>query len=821
MSQDDLSQGAGGASIYDLFLEAVCSGRVRPEALPPRPSATWSADYARWRFLKALVDHPVLRADHAVLLRQAARWGGASFVGDPNPALRLLAECVGVTFSPAGEMSAAPYQPRWLDSANWPPRIALDAPPERRLPDEAVPAEPWVTLLGPGEGFATWQSPAQKEACWQALTMPAGGTCLVGLPTGAGKSFVFQLLARFCPGLTVVVVPTIALALDQADSAVRLLARVPNLGPRYFEADTDPGAAAGVLQAVRDGTCRLLFASPEACVSGRLRGLLDEQAEMGRLQNLVVDEAHVIDSWGGHFRVDFQLLSVRQRQWLAKSDGAMRTFLLSATFTSECQEMLRGMFSTPSTWSEFSCQRLRPEMAYFSHRFRTTESRDAALREALLRLPRPAILYATKRDEAERLAAMCRDIGFDRVGCFHGDTRARERRDLLTDWRADRIDLMVATSAFGMGVDKADVRAVVHACMPESMHRYYQEVGRGGRDGASSVCLLMPTPADEHVAEALLPNLLGDDKLMKRWDAMRRRANRVPSEAGYVIDIPLDARHPDLMGQRSYGENIRWNKRLALMLARAGHLELLDLERRESAEPEGDPVEWLRVRCLFPPDTPDLPKLVQNPRDQELSASRRGLDLSLQYLGGERACGVLRRQYGKQTQIACGGCPACRTEEYSIDTVTPLGFDLGDPTVPNLEVVAGFWPVETLPGRSAWVRLLRHLVKRRGVARFVCLSELVPALHSLFKDAFGAEDSALYRLDSVGTGCEFRIADAEEVVCVHGDSLSPTLLALRRGRLVSHLVPARTPLLDANGRTPLSAEGARFFPSPETWIAAR
>jgi ATP-dependent DNA helicase RecQ len=821
VTPEDLSRSHVPTSLTDLFRETLSSGRVDPTVMPPRPVASWSADYARWRFLKALADDPLPGVDHAVLLRQAARWGGAGFVGHPNAALRLLAERVGVSFSPTGEMSADPYRPQWLGSVNWPPSIALDAPPERRLPDEAVPAEPWVSLLGPGEGFATWQSAAQKEACWQALTTPAGGTCLMGLPTGAGKSFVFQLLARFCAGLTVVVVPTIALALDQAESAARLLARVPSLGPRYYEADTDPSAAAGVLQAVRDGTCRLLFASPEACVSGRLRGLLDEQAAMGRLQNLVVDEAHVIDSWGGHFRVDFQLLSVRQRQWLAKSAGAMRTFLLSATFTRECREMLRGMFATPATWSEFSCQRLRPEMAYFSHRFSTTERRDAALMEALLRLPRPAIVYATKRDEAERLAAMCRAMGFDRLGCFHGDTLARKRRHILTEWRADRIDLMVATSAFGMGVDKPDVRAVVHACMPESMHRYYQEVGRGGRDGASSVCLLVPTPADEHVAKELLPNLLGDEKLMKRWDAMRRRANRVPNEAGYVIDVPLDARHPDLMGQRSYGENIRWNKRLALMLARAGHLELLDLEQREAVEPDGDRVEWLRVRCLFPPDTPDLPQLVRIPRDQELDASRRGLDLVSRYLGGERACGVLRRQYGQQTQIACGGCPACRTEEHSVDAVPPLGFDLGDPTVPNLEVVAGFWPLETPAGRTAWVRLLRDLVKRRGVARFACVSELRPALHSLLKDALGPEDPALYRLDPVGTGCEIRVSDAEELVCVHGDSLSPALLAQRRGRLVCHLVPARTQLLDANGRTPLAAEGASFFPSPETWIAAR
>jgi ATP-dependent DNA helicase RecQ len=821
MTPADPSRTNGPTSLIDLLREALSVGQVDPAAVPPRPVASWSADYARWRFLRALADDPLPSVDHAVLLRQAARWGGPGFVGDLAPQLHRLAEQVGISISPAGEMSATPYRPAWLSPAEWPPGVALDAPPERRLPDESVPAEPWVTLLGTGDGFRTWQSPAQKEACWEALTTPPGGTCLVGLPTGAGKSLIFQLLSRFSSGLTVVVVPTIALALDQAESAARVLSRVPNLGPRYYEADADPDVLAGLLQAVRDGTCRLLFTSPEACVSGRLRGLLDEQARAGRLQNLVVDEAHIIDSWGGHFRVDFQLLGVRQRQWLDASDGRMRTFLVSATFTRECRAMLQSIFATPATWREFTCQRLRPEMTYFCHRFATAEQRDAALADALLRLPRPAIVYVTKRSEAEGLAARCRSIGFSRIACFHGDTSATERRRILTAWRNDRLDLIVATSAFGMGVDKPDVRAVVHACMPESLHRYYQEVGRGGRDGASSVCLLMPTPADERVAEGLLPNMLGDEKLTKRWDAMRQRATRVDGEAGHVIDIPLDARHPDLMGQRSYGENIRWNKRLALMLSRAGQLELLDLQRRAPAEPDRDWVEWLRVRCLFPPDTPNLPTLVRGPRDQELDAARQGLNLVSCYLGGERACRMLRRQYGSETQIACGGCHACRADDHSVYAVPPLGFDSSDTTTPDLEVAAGFWPVENSVGRTAWVRLLRDLVKRRGVARFACPPELIPPLHALFLDAFGAEDPSLYRIDPVRSEGDIRVADQEEVVCLHGANLSPILLALRRGRRVSHLVPNRTPLLDANGRTPLSVEGGRFFPSPDTWMAAR
>jgi ATP-dependent DNA helicase RecQ len=227
------------------------------------------------------------------------------------------------------------------------------------------------------------------------------------------------------------------------------------------------------------------------------------------------------------------------------------------------------------------------------------------------------------------------------------------------------------------------------------------------------------------------------------------------------------------------------------------------------------------VRCLFPPDTPDLPALVREQRDQELATGRQGHDLVDLYIRGQRACLMLRRQYGRETQIACGGCAACRTEEPSAEAVPPLGFDPAQPTSPDLEVAAGFWPIETPAGRAMWVRLLRDLVKRRGVARFACVPDLAPALHALLRDALGADDPSLYRLDAVGAGWEIRVARDEELVCLHGESLSPDLLRLRFGRRICHLVPTRTPLLDANGRTPLTAEGARFFPSPETWTNAR
>lgn len=799
------------------FRRALRTGEA-PETLTDKPRKTWTAMAAQWRLLKALQDRHTVTLDHLVLLRQVVRWNGPTFVGTLAAAWHNRLGAVGLSLSPSGELTARPYRPAWLSSESWSGDGALDIPPAPRLPDESLLAEPWLSLMGPGLGFTRWQSSAQKEACWQALTTQPGGTCLVGLPTGAGKSLVFQLLARFTSGLTVVIVPTIALAIDQRESARRFMDRVSNLNPRFYEADDTSAEAAGALQALRDGECRLLFASPEACVSGRLRSVLDELSAAGRLQNLVVDEAHIIDSWGSHFRVDFQLLAVRAQKWRERSDGRLRTFLLSATFTPECRQMLQELFAGADGWREFSCQRLRPEMIYFAQRMPETAKRNACVLDALHHLPRPAILYTTERAEAVALAKLCDEAGFQRVGCFHGDTKPAERSRLLKAWRADEIDLMVATSAFGMGVDKPDVRAVVHACMPETLHRYYQEVGRGGRDGASAVCLLMPTTRDHEIAKGLLPTLLGDVKLTLRWEALLKGA--VPAEgSGVVLDLPLDARHKALIGQRSYRENVRWNKRLCLMLVRAGQLDLLDLWRGDPREAGGERVEWLRVRCHFPPDSPALPTLVQGPRQEELEQGSRGLGLLETYLDGAATCRLLRRQYGRDTLVACGGCPACRRDGGSHSSVPLLSFDATAPGSPRLQVVAGLPIWSGQRGRQDWVRLLRDLVKKHGRRRFLCPPAYVEEIRALFLEAFDTESAALYRLDPVGDTTPVIADSTDTIVCIHGDAPSAALLALRHGRLMCHLFPANAALLDANGRTPLSGGGASFFPSPEAWMA--
>lgn len=817
MTVMETATGEPSATLLELFRLAVRTG-LSPDSLPPRPNATWGASYAYWRFLKRLSSNPVVSLEHGVLLRQAVRWSGDHlFVGSPAETLKSVGESCGVRSTPAGELITEAYCPAWLIGDEWPLGHGLDDPPVIRVPDEGVPAEPWVWAMGQGEGIRSWHSLAQKEACWSALTAPPGSSTLIGLPTGAGKSLVFQTLARFSAGLTVVVVPTVALAIHQYNAAKEVLSRFPQLSVGYYAANDPSSDPATVRQALKDGSCRLLFTSPEACVSGNLRGVLDELAETGRLENLVVDEAHIIDTWGGHFRVEFQLLAVRWQQWLEKSNGRLRTFLLSATFTPTCQLMLKDLFGG-SDWRQFASQRLRPEMIYSRQWFDSAGEREEMLIEALRYLPRPLILYVTEVREADRLRDVLIEQGYRSVAAFTGDTKSAERRRLLDAWRLNELDIMVATSAFGMGVDKPDVRAVVHACFTENLHRYYQEVGRGGRDGASSVCLWLPTKRDREIAEGLLPTLLGPDLINLRWSTLLDRARENSDRK--ILSLPMDAKHKRLIGNRSSGENIRWNKRLILMMVRAGLVDLVDLVAEQDPGTPGDYVEWVSLIPKFPPHSEDLAERLAVPRSQELETGAKGLLALDEYRSGKRPiCRLLRREYGDETQVVCGGCPACRGHEADRYSVPPLEFDNFPPTTPHLELVATNESFATPRAVSRFAELMRDLIADKGLKRFVLSSSYAQGVRTALSESLDPEMRIFYRLDESADIGRMIVEADEHLICVHGIEPDRRLLTLRQGKRVSHIFPAAAKITDPNGRILLSDVGAPFFTSLEQWIA--
>jgi ATP-dependent DNA helicase RecQ len=530
----------------------------------------------------------------------------------------------------------------------------------------------------------------------------------------------------------------------------------------------------------------------------------------------VVDEAHIIDSWGGHFRVEFQLLALRRNQWVQLSGGALRTLLLSATFTPHCLDLLRTMFGG-NQWQQFACQRLRPEISYFRSGFTVMADREVALVEALHFLPRPLILYVTEVDEANRLRDILVAAGFFATESFHGDTSGADRRRLLLAWRRNEIEIMVATSAFGMGVDKSDVRAVVHACYPENVHRYYQEVGRGGRDGARSIALWMPvTPRDRKVATGLLPKMLGADLITLRWQTMLDAAR---DEEDGILSIPTNAKHQRLMGGRSYGENIRWNKRLLLMMARAGLIEMVDLQfEADNTEPKGR-VERVRLRCNFVPSDPRISELLRLPRERDLREGRRGIAALDGYLTGTaKICRLLRREYGAETIIACGGCFSCREEPFDRYSFPALDFDPSRPTKPRLDIVSsGIFATEA-KSIGALADRVAALISEHQLVRFLCAPHLLAPLTTALAERLIPSSRHFYRLDDAQELGRLHFDAASHVVALHGRLPDRAMLRLRAGGRVSHLFPKDASITDSNDRVLLSHEGASFFPSYEEWL---
>jgi ATP-dependent DNA helicase RecQ len=703
-----------------------------------------------------------------------------------------------------GALAADPFRPCWAAGQEPPNGGGLDCPPAYRRPNEGVAAEAFLLTFG----YDQWKSPALKEAAWDCLTAPVGSTTLVALPTGSGKSLCFQLLAQFGKGLTVVIVPTVALAIDQCRAA-RVVA--PGLNATYYAAN-DPDIDTGQLnQSILSGTTKLLFTSPEACVSGSLRAIFEQLADDGRLDHLVIDEAHMVAAWGIYFRVDFQMLSFLWRNWRDRTQLQLRTYLLSATFTPACETALRGLFcADASAWRTFSSSRLRPELRYCVADYTEADERSQRVLECIWRLPRPAILYTTTVADAENWLSMLLHEGFRRVGCFTGETSSAERRSLLDRWQADEIDLMIGTSAFGLGVDKQDVRAVIHACMPENLDRYYQEAGRAGRDGSSAICVLLPTRRDYRTAKGMGPKLLAE-MAQPRWEALWQRAERICDDRLEAL-IPLNAKSVALKGTRTWAENIRWNKRLLLQLLRAGRLELLGLEYRNGDESDEDS-EWARVRLKFPPSTNCVDNYIADQREKErkdLDAGFEGM-ASVVESNGE-VCSRLRCLYG-DALYTCGGCRFCHSRGVPCP---PLLAPRVERTRPEHVVVVDC----PAPGNAGFTRLLRRGLHDMELRRFATSSALLPGTIDATEEAFRSNWAELYRVDLFDPDYTARSLRAwESMVIVHPIALLPDAFELTCGRQIVHWV-LRGAHLRSDGRSVLDGDVIGYL-TPEAWLCTR
>ena len=406
----------------------------------------------------------------------------------------------------------------------------------RRRSYSGIPADPFFADVFPSvnDGEPSYRTSAQREAIRAVLTAPPGGSIVVSLPTGGGKSAVAIVpsLIGSRDDLSLFIMPTTALALDQerAVQTYRPLRGKLRI-PLAYHSGLNSAQKEGFHDRIRSGEQRILFTSPEAALRS-LRGPLFTAAESGRLKYFVVDEAHMISEWGAEFRPEFQHLAGLRWDLLrvanqTQAGEGFRTLLLSATLTRTSLETLEALFGGEH-FQVVASVSVRPEPFFFLSRLSSGEERLERLPELITRLPKPLVIYVTKKSDAADIIEELQQTGFRRIGMVTGDTPAEERRRVINDWRrtgsGTRIDVVVANSAFGLGIDMDEIRTVIHACIPETFDRFYQEVGRGGRDGHACLSVFLPVESDWGTATSLsAPTLIGKKKGSDRWERMRRK----------------------------------------------------------------------------------------------------------------------------------------------------------------------------------------------------------------------------------------------------------------------------------------------------------
>ena len=583
--------------------------------------------------------------------------------------------------------------------------------------------------------------PGQAEVMGHLME---GRSALAVFPTGGGKSLCYQLPALHLRGLTLVVSPLIALMKDQIDFLTAAGVRAARL-----DSSLSGDEVRAVYDEMRAGTLKLLYVAPERFSNERF-----VQRLRGRpISLMAIDEAHCISEWGHNFRPDYLKLAR-----LARELGARRVLGLTATATPEvARDILRGFQIEPEAYVNTGYH--RPNLVL---RLTSCSARDrdelllARLRE---REPGPTIVYVTLQRTAEKVAGLLARHGLD-ARAYHAGMKSEDRHAVQDWFMAGQRTTVVATIAFGMGIDKADIRHVYHYNLPKSLENYAQEIGRAGRDGQPSTCEVLACSEDtvtlenfsfgdtpgRHAVEALVTEVLG---LGRELDVSFHELSRKHDIRLLVVSTLMTYLELEgvLAATGPFYNTYRFQPRRTSKQILADHDEararllrgiLSQAQKRRvwfdidvgqtvvatgatraqvvgalcDLEEQGDlelRVTGIRqgYRLLQPPR--DMDGLVTKLADRFLAAEQRDMERirGVLDLAGHEGCVVreLLSYFGEELDGDCGHCDRCLGEREQAEATAP----------------------EVLPGAETrdLIKKLRHeahpaLARPRQMARFLC-----------------------------------------------------------------------------------------------------
>ncbi len=381
----------------------------------------------------------------------------------------------------------------------------------------------------------------------------AGHDTLGLLPTGGGKSITFQVPAMLLPGLTVVVTPLISLMKDQVDNL-----RDRGIKASYLHAGLTRGEQNLVFDRCRLGKLKLLYVSPEKLRSELFVAVLREI----EVSLIVVDEAHCISQWGYDFRPSYLKIGELREYFL---DAPVLALTASATPEVVDDIMARLGFDEKRVFAKsFS----RDNLSYI---VRNDIYKDRQLVNILASTGGSAIVYVRSRKRTREIAAMLNDAGIS-AGFYHAGLDIEDKNERQRAWKNDEVRVIVATNAFGMGIDKPDVRLVVHYDLPSSLEEYYQEAGRAGRDGKDSFAVLLVARTDKARLSRMISEAFPDKEFIRRVYELAGNFVEVAVGSGYNMVFEFNF----ALFVKTYGLPPIPTRNAMQLLTQAGYFEFIE-----------------------------------------------------------------------------------------------------------------------------------------------------------------------------------------------------------------------------------------------------